>query len=139
MRRSMGWRTRSLGSKAIASRFLRTSLKNWRRTVSSLLALPGEVSVTKLLLLWHELNVTGPGYRSDRVFNLKTMEPYSLQRLYDEYSVFSKHMVLYIPRTSDLKQIAKLVPAGGKATVMHYCMEGASKALCIFYGDFNVS
>jgi hypothetical protein len=36
--------------------------------------------------------------------------------LYDEYSVFSKHMVLYIPRTSDLKQIAKLVPAGGKAT-----------------------
>jgi trimethylguanosine synthase len=83
--------------------------------------------------------VTGPGYRSDQVFNLKTMEPYSLQRLYDEYSVFSKHMVLYIPRTSDLKQIAKLVPDGEKATVMHYCMEGASKALCIFYGDFNVS
>ncbi|KAJ5978213.1 hypothetical protein N7501_001555 [Penicillium viridicatum] len=81
----------------------------------------------------------GPGYRSDQVFNLKTMEPYSLQRLYDEYSVFSKHMVLYIPRTSDLKQIAKLVPDGDKATVMHYCMEGASKALCIFYGDFNVS
>jgi trimethylguanosine synthase len=67
------------------------------------------------------------------------MEPYSLQKLYDEYSVFSKHMVLYIPRTSDLKQMAKLVPAGDKATVMHYCMEGASKALCIFYGDFNVS
>ena len=85
-----------------------------------------------------ELIASGPGYRSDEVFNLKTMEPYSLQKLYDEYSVFSKHMVLYIPRTSDLKQMAKLVPDGHKATVMHYCMEGASKALCIFYGDFNV-
>lgn len=139
MRKSMGWRTRSLGSKAIVSRFSRINSKNWRRTVLSLLALPGEVSPTESLLLWHELNVTGPGYRSDQVFNLKTMEPYSLQRLYDEYSVFSKHMVLFIPRTSDLKQIAKLVPDGDKATVMHYCMEGASKALCIFYGDFNVS
>jgi trimethylguanosine synthase len=48
-------------------------------------------------------------------------------------------MVLYIPRTSDLAQMAKLVPDGQNATVMHYCMEGASKALCIFYGDFNVS
>lgn len=81
----------------------------------------------------------GPGYRSDQVFNLKTMEPYSLQRLYDEYSTFSQHMVLFIPRTSDLKQIAKLVPDGKKGMVMHYCMEGASKALCIFYGDFDVA
>ncbi|OQD82902.1 hypothetical protein PENANT_c019G04002 [Penicillium antarcticum] len=69
----------------------------------------------------------GPGYRSDQVFNLKTMEPYSLQKLYDEYSVFSKHMVLYIPRTSDLKQMAKLVPDGHKSTVMHYCMEDARR------------
>jgi trimethylguanosine synthase len=48
-------------------------------------------------------------------------------------------MVLFIPRTSDLKQLAKLVPEGDQAMVMHYCMEGASKALCIFYGDFNVT
>ncbi|KAJ5468260.1 RNA cap guanine-N2 methyltransferase [Penicillium sp. IBT 31633x] len=93
----------------------------------------------QILFLGRELIIIGPGYRSDQVFNLKTMEPYSLQRLYDEYSAFSKHMVLYIPRTSDLKQIAKLVPDGQKATIMHYCMEGASKALCIFYGDFNLS
>lgn len=67
------------------------------------------------------------------------MEPYSLQKLYDEYSAFSKHMVIFIPRTSDMRQIAKLVPDGEKGMVMHYCMEGASKALCIFYGDFDVT
>lgn len=80
----------------------------------------------------------GPGYRSDQVFNLRTMEPYSLSTLYKEYSAFSSHMVLYLPRSSDVRQLAKLVDDGQKVTVMHYCMEGASKALCIFYGDFNV-
>jgi trimethylguanosine synthase len=81
---------------------------------------------------------TGPGYRSDKIFNLSTMEPYSLATLYGEYSLFTEHMVLYLPRTSDVKQLAKFVKDGQKSTVMHYCMEGASKALCIFYGDFNM-
>ncbi|KAE8344576.1 hypothetical protein BDV24DRAFT_126759 [Aspergillus arachidicola] len=80
----------------------------------------------------------GPGYRSDKVFNLGTMEPYSLATLYGEYALFTEHMVLYLPRTSNVKQLAKLVKDGEKATVMHYCMEGASKALCIYYGGFNL-
>ncbi|KAF7593943.1 hypothetical protein BBP40_010450 [Aspergillus hancockii] len=67
----------------------------------------------------------GPGYRSDKVFNLSTMEPYSLATLYREYSFFTEHMVLYLPRTSDVKQLAKFVKDGQKSTVMHYCMEGA--------------
>ncbi|KAI9925158.1 hypothetical protein ASPWEDRAFT_45905 [Aspergillus wentii DTO 134E9] len=80
----------------------------------------------------------GPGYRSDWVFNLRTMEPYSLAHLYNEFSLFTEHIVLFLPRTSDLKQLAKVVDDGKKATVMHYCMEGASKALCIYYGGFDV-
>ncbi|PLB39580.1 RNA methyltransferase [Aspergillus candidus] len=80
----------------------------------------------------------GPGYRSDQVFNLKTMEPYSLETLYTEFSAFSEHLVLFLPRTSDMKQLAKFVPAGRPAMVMHYCMEGASKALCVYYGGFNL-
>lgn len=66
------------------------------------------------------------------------MEPYSLETLYKEFTVFTKHVALYLPRTSDVKQLAKFVPDDGKATVMHYCMEGHSKALCIYYGGFNV-
>ncbi|OGM45183.1 RNA methylase family protein [Aspergillus bombycis] len=80
----------------------------------------------------------GPGYRSDKVFNMSTMEPYSLDALYSEYALFTEHMALYLPRTSNVKQLAKLVKDGEKATVMHYCMEGASKALCIYYGGFNL-
>ncbi|KAE8142036.1 RNA cap guanine-N2 methyltransferase-domain-containing protein [Aspergillus pseudotamarii] len=80
----------------------------------------------------------GPGYRSDKVFNLSTMEPYSLATLYNEYALFTEHIALYLPRTSNVKQLAKLVKDGEKATVMHYCMEGASKALCIYYGGFNL-
>lgn len=81
----------------------------------------------------------GPGYRSDEVFNLNTMEPYSLDHLYREYSEFSKHIVLYLPRTSDLRQLAKLVDDGKQVIVEHYCIEGASKALCAYYGDFKLS
>lgn len=65
------------------------------------------------------------------------MEPYPLDKLYTEYKLFSEHMVLYLPRTSDLRQLAKVVKKGQKATVMHYCMEGASKALCMYLGDFK--
>ncbi|EPS34060.1 hypothetical protein POX_a00958 [Penicillium oxalicum] len=78
----------------------------------------------------------GPGYRSDRVFDLSTMEPYSLKKLYQEYSLFTPHMALYLPRTSDVRQMAKFVPEGQKAEVVHYCMDAHSKALCIYYGDF---
>jgi trimethylguanosine synthase len=82
--------------------------------------------------------LAGPGYRSDEVFNLRTMEPYSLSFLYKEFSTFSEHIVLYLPRTSDLRQLAKIVEDGKKADVVHYCMDGASKALCIYYGGVNV-
>ena len=36
-------------------------------------------------------------------------------------------MVLYLPRTSDLNQIAKYAPEGKKLEVSHYCVRGASK------------
>ncbi|KAJ5557513.1 RNA cap guanine-N2 methyltransferase [Penicillium frequentans] len=80
----------------------------------------------------------GVGYRSDEVFNLRTMEPYSLTTLYKEYAAFTKHMALYLPRTSDVQQMANYVPDGRQAMVIHYCVEGHSKALCVFYGDFTI-
>ncbi|KAK2742277.1 hypothetical protein FQN55_007946 [Onygenales sp. PD_40] len=79
----------------------------------------------------------GPGYRSDEIFDLSTMQPYSLNALYSVFSAFTKHMVLFLPRTSDLRQLASIVEDGQKSYVVHYCMDGASKALCIFTGDFN--
>ncbi|PGH04652.1 hypothetical protein AJ80_08486 [Polytolypa hystricis UAMH7299] len=79
----------------------------------------------------------GPGYRSDEVFDLSNMQPYSLGTLYSEFSLFTEHMVLFLPRTSDLRQLAAVVKGERKALIMHYCMEGASKALCIYYGDFT--
>ncbi|KAL4869517.1 hypothetical protein BDV12DRAFT_167866 [Aspergillus spectabilis] len=81
----------------------------------------------------------GPGYRSADVFDLRTMEPYSVKTLYTEFSLFTPNVVLYLPRTSDLEQLACLVKEEQPALVMHYCMRGASKALCIFYGGFQLS
>lgn len=71
------------------------------------------------------------------MFDLSTMQPYSLGTLYSEFSAFTEHMVLFLPRTSDLKQLATIVHNRKKALVMHYCMDGASKALCIYTGGFN--
>ncbi|KAH8602559.1 RNA cap guanine-N2 methyltransferase-domain-containing protein [Bisporella sp. PMI_857] len=72
----------------------------------------------------------GPSYMSDEVFNLNTMQPYSLNK----YSELCKGMdsAHYLPRTSNLNQIARLVPDGKKIDVRHYCAWGASKALVAY-------
>jgi len=81
------------------------------------------------------------------------MEPYGLTKLYDAFSKITKEIVLYLPRTSNLNQIAKFgKEEDRKVQVTHYCVKGASKvcyhpyhdvsratddsvqALCVFYG-----
>lgn len=73
------------------------------------------------------------------------MEPYSLEHLVTAFTrAKTTHQVLYLPRNSDLRQVAKYATSAGsgsddapedKLKVIHYCMYGASKALCIFLGD----
>lgn len=65
------------------------------------------------------------------------MEPYSLEFLHAEFTKFTRDVVLFLPRTSDLRQLAATTTPGKKSLVMHYCSEGASKALCIYNGDFK--
>lgn len=72
----------------------------------------------------------GPGYRTDEIFNLATMQPYSLKQIHDTCRMMD--CALYLPRTSDLRQIAKVAPVGKKIEVVQYCMEGASKALVAY-------
>lgn len=72
----------------------------------------------------------GPGYRTDEIFNLATMQPYSLKQIHEMCRMMD--CALYLPRTSDLRQIAKVAPAGKKIEVVQYCMEGASKALVAY-------
>lgn len=75
----------------------------------------------------------GPGYRTDTVFNLANMQPYNLDSIYSLCQrVGTPPCALYLPRTSDLRQIAKLAPEGKKIDVVQYCMQGASKALVAY-------
>lgn len=97
----------------------------------------------------------GPGYRSDGVFNLQTMQPYSINDIVRSFSKISKDMAIYLPRTSDLRQLASLATEDKMVDVVHYCMEGASKvsvleqfgsratliyqqALCAYYGKLSI-
>ena len=100
----------------------------------------------------------GPGYSTDAIFDLSTMEPYALARLHAAYRAMDH--ALYLPRTSDLRQIARLAPSAQpaqkekengdarsssssskeeegkkkmmKIEVVQYCVEGASKALVAY-------
>lgn len=69
----------------------------------------------------------GPGYTSDPVLDLSTMQPYSLDQLYTSFSKITKDMVLFLPRTSDLSQLARYAPEDRTLPIVHYCMAGASK------------
>ena len=83
------------------------------------------------------LNInTGPTYTDYEVFDLNMMQPYSIQHLYSSFAAISNDVVLYLPRTSDLKQLTKYAKKDEKLRVTHYCMHGASKALCVYYGSF---
>jgi trimethylguanosine synthase len=72
----------------------------------------------------------GPGYTTDKIFNLDTMSPYSIKQIQNACKGMGS--ALYLPRTSDLRQIAKLAPGEEKIEVVQYCMEGASKALVAY-------
>jgi trimethylguanosine synthase len=72
----------------------------------------------------------GPGYRTDDVFDLAEMQPYNLAKLHGACRPVDH--ALYLPRTSDIRQIARLVPEGQKIDVVQYCMEGASKAMVAY-------
>lgn len=74
-------------------------------------------------------DMLGPRYTLDSVYDLSTMQPYSLKDLYVPFSEFTRDVALYLPRTSDLRQLARLLPDDEKMTVIHYCMEGASKVM----------
>lgn len=73
------------------------------------------------------LTVVGTEYGAEGVFDLTKMEPYNLDKLYKSFTKISKEVVLYLPRTSDLNQIARYGQDGKKLEVAHYAMMGASK------------
>ncbi|KAF2791368.1 S-adenosyl-L-methionine-dependent methyltransferase [Melanomma pulvis-pyrius CBS 109.77] len=79
----------------------------------------------------------GTEYSAEDVFDLSKMQPYNLEALYNGFSRYSSHLVLFLPRTSDLNQIAQYAPKDKKLEVAHYCIMGASKALCVYFGDFD--
>jgi len=79
----------------------------------------------------------GPSYRDNEVFDLSVMQPYSLRDMMVPYKAFASEIVLYLPRTSDLNQIAKYAKDDKQLEVVHYCVHGISKAICVFLGDFN--
>lgn len=64
------------------------------------------------------------------------MAPYTLETLYSKFTGLQSSVVLYLPRTSDLRQLAKHAKDDEKLKVTHYCMHGSSKALCVYFGDF---
>jgi trimethylguanosine synthase len=72
----------------------------------------------------------GPGYNSDKIFDLSSMDPYSLMQIHD--ACRGMQSALYLPRSSDLRQIAKLAVGEKKVEVVQYCMQGASKALVAY-------
>ncbi|RDA87312.1 hypothetical protein CP532_2645 [Ophiocordyceps camponoti-leonardi (nom. inval.)] len=72
----------------------------------------------------------GPGYRTDEIFDLQRMQPYGLPTLHSAYDTMDH--VLYLPRTSNIRQIADLAEDGQRIDLVQYCMEGASKGMVAY-------
>ena len=87
----------------------------------------GELHDVCLITSWGSLTIIGPSYRSDQIFDLTNMQPYSLLDLLDPFRELTSDVALYLPRTSDIRQLARQGNDNGKTSVTHYCMQGASK------------
>lgn len=68
----------------------------------------------------------GPGYRDAEVFDLHEMRPYGVEEIMAKAREISEAIVLYVPRTSDLNQLAALA-GGERIEAVHYCLERKSK------------
>ncbi|EXJ93199.1 hypothetical protein A1O3_01756 [Capronia epimyces CBS 606.96] len=101
------------------------------KTVEALTAITGQFGVIFASPPWG-----GPGYRTADVFDLESMQPYSFSYIYDSFKKLTPNQVLYLPRTSDLRQIAARVERGKKTQIVHYCTNGTSRALCAYLGDW---
>ncbi|KAL9627298.1 MAG: hypothetical protein Q9164_007645, partial [Protoblastenia rupestris] len=69
----------------------------------------------------------GPSYKSESIFDLFTMQPYTLSDLMGLCRQYTEDIVIYLPRTSDVRQLAAYSRGAGKLAAIHYCIEGASK------------
>ena len=65
------------------------------------------------------------------MFDLSKMEPYNLMDIVKPFRQLTENVSLYLPRTSDLRQLSKTLENGQKVTVVHYCMKGASKVVSL--------
>ncbi|KAF1811270.1 hypothetical protein P152DRAFT_399432 [Eremomyces bilateralis CBS 781.70] len=80
----------------------------------------------------------GPEYVGRKIFDVEGMEPYGLGELYGGFGGRGGQVVLFLPRTANLNQLAGVVGEGeGRVLVRHYCMTGFSKGLCVFYGKWE--
>lgn len=82
------------------------------------------------------LMLPGPSYKEHDVFDLNNM-PYSFEYMYSQFSKITNNLILYLPRTSDLNQMADCLPDGEKAQIVHYCTYENSRAMCVYLGDWK--
>ncbi|KAJ9640761.1 putative diacylglycerol O-acyltransferase tgs1 [Knufia peltigerae] len=101
------------------------------KTVDALKAIVGQFGLIFASPPWG-----GPSYRNAEVFDLESMEPYTFSHLYKSFQRVTSNVVLYLPRTSDLRQVANVVQEDKKVQVVHYCTNGTSRALCTYLGDW---
>jgi trimethylguanosine synthase len=69
----------------------------------------------------------GPGYRDDLVFNVETMQPYAASYIVERARTVTDNLALYLPRTSDLNQLASLIGDEEEMEAVHYCIGRKSK------------
>lgn len=65
------------------------------------------------------------------------MEPYSLGHMYKEFSALATDVCLYLPRTSDVRQLVRYADPSRKLKVRQYCADLVAKAMCVYYGVFS--
>ncbi|KAG5519544.1 hypothetical protein PMAC_001699 [Pneumocystis sp. 'macacae'] len=79
----------------------------------------------------------GPNYRNTQVFDIETMQPYPASLLFRTANYMvnnSNKIVMYLPRTSSLASITKLINYPHKVETHYLKTSGKIKAICCYFG-----
>lgn len=79
----------------------------------------------------------GPSYTSQKVYNLDDLMPLNIEDLLRTCFEISNNVCLFLPRTSDLKQLSEVTRKLGKpkCKVLYTYHTGRLKGMSVFWGD----
>lgn len=75
----------------------------------------------------------GPSYSGKTVYSLNDLNPYAFDVLFKEATRISPYVAAFLPRNTDVKELAAYGSIHNKPYITNFLFEGYAKAICCYF------